>query len=69
MQTTLIGDENTLSFVVNYGQKKAQLKSWAKSFFGNTHKLKHTLDMTGSYAIKFTYKCKKINYFIIATKA
>ena len=31
--------------------KKAQLKSWAKSFFGNTHKLKHTLNMTGALPI------------------
>ena len=56
METTLIGDENTVSFGANLGQKKAQLTSWAKSLFGNTHKLKHTLDMTGSYAIKFTHK-------------
>ena len=61
MDTKLIGDENTLLFVANHGQKKARLKSWAKSFFGNTHKLKHTLGMTESYAIKFTYKCKKMN--------
>ncbi len=63
METTLVGDENPLSYAANYGQKKAQLKSWAKSLFGNTHKLKHTLDMTGSYAIKFTYKCKKNKLF------
>tara|TARA_R110001592_G_scaffold21060_1_gene85285 strand:+ start:590 stop:775 length:186 start_codon:yes stop_codon:yes gene_type:complete len=61
MQTTLIGDENISFFAANYGQKKAQLKSWAKSLFGNTHKLKHTLDMTGSYTIKFTHKLKKVN--------
>ncbi len=51
--------EPTLQLPVNFEQKKAQLKSRAKSLFGNTHKLKHTLHMTGPYAIKFTYKFKK----------
>ena len=55
METILVGDENPLSYAANYRQKKAQLKSWAKSFFGNTHKLKHTLNMTVLYLIKFTY--------------